>query len=142
MTSFSSALCQFFTFWFYSKTEICFIWSLVQTLNAAPCHPAPVQCHYCSPHHRRLRLERLKHPGFLHNPSSSFLTKFINTLKKHYMKCYMNMTLHFWLRQGAQGVTISVCPSVCPSVCDKVLSLHFSGSNLQAINQQKVSRAL
>ena len=28
---------------------------LVQKLNAAPCHPAPVQCHYCSTHSSPVR---------------------------------------------------------------------------------------
>ena len=40
--------------------------------------------------------------------------------------------MHFWLRLGAQGVTLSVRLSVCLSVRDKVLILLISGTYLQA----------
>ena len=53
-----------------------------------------------------------------------------------YLPHLKDETRHFLAPTGAQGVTMSVCLSVC----DKVLSLHLSGSNLQAVNQQSVSR--
>ena len=48
-------------------------------------------------------------------------------------------TVFFWLRQEPKE---SLSVSVRPSVRYKVLSLHLSGSNLQAISQQSVSSQL
>ena len=40
----------------------------------------------------------------------------------------------FWLRQGAQGVTMSVCLS--GDKLSRAVNIHHSGSNLQAISQE------
>ena len=56
------------------------------------------------------------------------------------MTLYDYYVLDFWLRQGAQGVTMSVCPSVRPAQYaqyqSRGVNIHHSGSNLQAISQE------
>ena len=48
---------------------------------------------------------------------------------------------HYWLRQGAQGVTLSVCPCVCLSGTNlsKALNLHLSLIDLSQVSLGSVS---